>query len=65
MAFTTIDKSTAHHNTKLYTGNGSNVNVTGLGFQPDLTWLKRRNIHIIMLLFDSVRGSNKNFKFKC
>ena len=43
MAYTTINKSSEHFNTKLYTGNQSSTHaVTGVGFQPDLSWLKIR-----------------------
>ena len=42
MAFTTINKSSAHFNTKLYTGNGSTQTISGLNFQPDFTWIKSR-----------------------
>ena len=35
MAYTTINKSTAQFNTKLYTGNGSTQSITGVGHQPD------------------------------
>ena len=37
MAYTLINKSTLHFNTKLYTGNGGTNAQTGVGFQPD--WL--------------------------
>ena len=48
-----------HHNTVLFSGTGSSpLSVTGVGFQPDWLWLKRRdnatnghNIH-----YDSTRG---------
>ena len=43
MAYTTINKHTDHFNTKLYTGNGSTQSITGVGFQPDLIWLKNRS----------------------
>ena len=43
MAYTTIKKPTDYFNTKLYTGNGSTNAITGVGFQPDLTWIKIRN----------------------
>ena len=43
MAYTTIPKSTAHFNTKLYTGTGSSQVITGVGFQPDFIWTKTRN----------------------
>ena len=43
MAYTTINKSTDYFNTVLYTGNGSSPRtVTGVGFQPDFTWIKNR-----------------------
>ena len=41
MAYTTINKSTDHFNTKLYTGTGSSNAITGVGFQPDFTWIKQ------------------------
>ena len=59
MAYTTINKSTEHFNTKLISGNGSTQNITGLDFQPDLIWMKRRNATGHNRLIDAVRGSNK------
>ena len=39
-----INKPNLHFNTKLYTGNGStNHAITGVGFQPDLAWVKERS----------------------
>ena len=47
-------------NTVLYTGTGSgSKSVTGVGFQPDLVWGKSRNDTISHILFDVVRGENK------
>ena len=43
MAYTTINKSTLHYNTKLYTGTGSSLALTGVGFQPDIVWIKARS----------------------
>ena len=37
-----IADPTAHFNTKLYTGTGSEQAITGVGFQPDFSWLKTR-----------------------
>jgi hypothetical protein len=37
-----IDKPSDYFNTVLYTGNGSTQSITGVGFQPDLTWIKNR-----------------------
>ena len=46
---------TAHFNTKLYTGTGSELAVTGVGFQPDFTWIKTRTLTYNHRVFDSVR----------
>ena len=59
MAYTTINKSSLHMNTKLYTGNGSTQNITGVGFQPDLVWIKHRNGTSNHNLFDAIRGVTK------
>lgn len=58
MAYTTINKSTAYFNTKLYTGNGSGgTGITGVGFQPDLLWIKRRSDSNAHHLVDAVSGA--------
>ena len=54
-----IDKPNLHFNTKLYTGNGSTQNITGVGFQPDWTWTKKRNGTTGHRLVDAVRGVTK------
>ena len=60
MAYTTINKSSLHFNSKLFTGNGSNGNAqTGVGFQPDMVWLKNRDAGTAHVLVDAVRGQNK------
>jgi hypothetical protein len=61
MAYTTIDKGSKYFNTKLYTGNNSTGNsITGVGFQPDWVWIKRRSGGLNdNVLFDSVRGATK------
>jgi hypothetical protein len=59
MAYTTINKSSEHFNTKLYTGTGSSHAVSGIGFQPDWVWFKGRNQAYHHYLFDAVRGVNK------
>ena len=60
MAYTTINKSTDYFNTKLYTGTGSSLNVTGVGFQPDFTWIKQRTGTTDHILTDAVRGVTKS-----
>ena len=59
MAYTTIKKPSDYFNTKLYTGNGSTQSITGVGFQPDFTWLKSRSNANVHALFDAVRGVTK------
>ena len=57
MAYTTINKHTDHFNTKLYTGTGSSNAITGVGFQPDLVWLKSRSAAWDHEWYDAVRGA--------
>ena len=57
MAYTTIDKPTDYFNTVLYSGNSGTQSITGVGFQPDWTWVKRRNGVTSHGLTDSVRGA--------
>ena len=59
MAYTTINKSTDYFNTKLYTGNNSTNAITGVGHQPDMVWIKRRNNTADHQVYDSVRGVQK------
>ena len=49
-----------YFNTLLYTGNGNvNRDITGVGFQPDFTWIKNRTSSRENVLHDSVRGAGK------
>ena len=54
-----IADPTKHFNTKLYTGTGSELAVTGVGFQPDFTWIKTRALTYNHRVFDVVRGVTK------
>jgi hypothetical protein len=54
-----IDKPTDHFNTVLYTGTGASLANTGVGFQPDFTWIKGRSGATEHVLTDSVRGVTK------
>ena len=56
MAYSTIDKGSSFANTALYTGNSSTQAITGLGFQPDLVWIKRRDGTYNHYWFDAPRG---------
>ena len=51
---------TDYFNTVLYSGTGSNQDIT-TGFQPNLTWIKNRGSDDPNTLFDSVRGVLKSF----
>jgi len=60
MAYTTIDDSSAHFQTKLYTGTGSSLALTNDGnsdLNPDLVWVKRRDGTYSHAMFDTTRGS--------
>jgi len=52
-----INKPTDYFNTKLYTGTGAEHNITGVGFQPDWTWIKERNNVTSHRVFDIIRGA--------
>jgi hypothetical protein len=56
MAYTTIKKPSDYFNTKLWTGTGANLSITGVGFQPDFTWIKNRANTDDHNLFDVLRG---------
>jgi len=62
MAYTTINKSGDYFNTKLTTGTGNSQAVTGVGFQPDWIWGKRRDSSGHHSLFDAVRGITKGLE---
>jgi len=53
----TITAPESYFNTKLYTGNSGTQSITGVGFQPDLVWIKSRNNNYNPTLYDSVRGT--------
>ena len=59
MAYATISKPELYFNTKLYTGTGSSNAITGVGFQPDFTWIKDRDATNNHSLYDAVRGVTK------
>ena len=59
MAYTTIKKPSDYFNTKLWTGNGGTQSITGVGFQPDFTWIKSRSAGSWHHMGDVVRGADK------
>jgi hypothetical protein len=46
-----------HFKTVLYTGSGSVRGIVGVGFKPDLVWIKERTSTSSHHIFDSVRGA--------
>ena len=49
-----------HFNTVLYTGTGaSTLSITGVGFQPDWVWAKKRSANDHHALSDVIRGVTK------
>ena len=65
MAYTTIDNPALFFKTLLWTGDGTSPRtLSGLDFQPDWVWGKRRDDAAGHNIFDSVRtaGSDKNLQ---
>jgi len=62
MSYSTIDKPTDYFNNKLFTGNGGTNAITGVGFQPDFTWIKNRSRVEDNVLYDAVRGVTKRLE---
>ena len=66
MAYTTINDSSVHFQTKIYTGNGSSgtahTNDGNANLQPDYVWIKNRSSSTDNVNFDSSRGATKNVR---
>jgi hypothetical protein len=58
----TVVQGDDYFNTVLYTGTGSSLGVTGVGFQPDWVWIKERNAAADHALYDAVRGVTKQLE---
>ena len=57
---TSSTRAGKYFNTVLYTGNNSTQSITGVGFQPDLIWIKGRSqSNPSNNLIDAVRGNTK------
>ena len=59
MAFTTINNGSLFMNPKIYTGNGGTQTITGVGFQPDFTYVKSRTNTESPWIMDAVQGVTK------
>ena len=65
MAYTDIDKSDDYFNTVLWTGDDTTSRaISGVGFQPDWTWIKGRSLSVSHLLQDAVRGTGGSYTLK-
>ena len=53
-----INKPTDYFNTALWTATGAQ-SITGVGFQPDLVWVKPRSTAASHHIMDAVRGASK------
>ena len=66
MAYTTIDDPSAHFQIKIYTGNATDdtayTNDGNSDLQPDLIWVKNRDVTVDHVWFDSTRGVTKNIR---
>ena len=61
MAYTTIDDPGLYFNTIKWTGNDADSrDITGVGFQPDWVWGRRRDDAAGHNLLDVVRGAGEN-----
>jgi hypothetical protein len=58
----TVLQGDDYFNTVLYTGTGSSLGVTGVGFQPDFVWIKERSGAADHGLYDAVRGVTKQLE---
>jgi len=61
MAYITFQPSD-YFNTKTYSGTDSSNAITGVGFQPDWVWIKRRNANASHAIQDAVRGNDKTLR---
>ena len=53
----TIEDPSTVMDVALWTGNGTSQTISGLGFSPDLVWLKRRDAVQNNRLYDTIRGA--------
>ncbi len=58
LAAPTVTNPSDFFKTVLYTGNGGDKSVTGVGFQPDFVWIKCRSVATNWNVVDVVRGAD-------
>jgi hypothetical protein len=59
---TSTTQANDYMNVVTYTGTGSSLGVTGVGFQPDFVWIKGRSGATDHGLYDAVRGVQKQLE---
>ena len=64
-AFTTIDDAGSFFNTLLWTGDDTARTLTGVGFQPDFTWIKNREGAYNHVWWDAPRGAGSTTDIAC
>jgi len=57
--YTAIDDAGSFFNTVLYTGTGGVQTISGVGFEPGLTWCKDRTNSYDQVWFDQARGATE------
>lgn len=62
MPIPSIKKSNIYFDAKLYNGTSSIQTIDGFNFSPDLLWIKGRNVSTNGVMFDTVRGTNKEIQ---
>ncbi len=62
--YTPATNVSEHFNTVTYSGASTAQSITGVGFQPDMVWIKSRNLVNNHVLLDSVRGKNGGTTFE-
>ena len=61
MAYTTIAKPSVHFDCPTWAGSGSTTTISGMGFKPDMIWIKRYDGSGHPLLNNSSEGTGKNW----
>ena len=59
---TAATQASKHFAINLRTGTAASYSVTGIGFQPDLVWVKSRGRALDHAIYDSVRGVQKQLE---
>jgi hypothetical protein len=60
----TVVQGDDYFNTVLYDGTGASQSITGVGFQPDWVWIKRRDSANDHNLYDAVRGGDGSYFYE-